>query len=160
MDAVYETWDPPKTLIDANRLPGVPRHGIGRGFKVGKEELAGLITALELFVEEDIEAKYDQWHEAALHIGEALRNVNGLSVSYSGANVSTSVTNVSVKINEDVFGLEASELVLMLRRENPKIFVGDHEIKKGIFTTNPVSIETDELEYLVERIRVNLNKCD
>ena len=32
---------------------GVPHHGIGRGFKVGKEEIVGLLTALDRFVKAD-----------------------------------------------------------------------------------------------------------
>lgn len=156
MDAVLETWDPPKRLIDISSLPGVPRQGLGRGFKVGQEEIIGLITALKLFVEEDIEAKYEQWHETALQIGEALRNINGVSVSYSGTNKSSAVTNVVVKLNEDAIGLTSPELVLSLRRENPRIFVGDHEAHRGIFTINPMNIEADEAAYLVDRIRKNL----
>jgi L-seryl-tRNA(Ser) seleniumtransferase len=33
-----------------------PHHGIGRGFKVAKEEIAGLVAALEDFVQRDHEA--------------------------------------------------------------------------------------------------------
>jgi len=43
------TWRPrpgrrPSSLIAPN-LRGVPHHGIGRGFKAGKEEIIGLLTA-------------------------------------------------------------------------------------------------------------------
>src|SRR5437899_3251389 len=46
MDSRFDTWDPPREFIDKSKLKGIPRHGIGRGFKVGKEEVVGLITAL------------------------------------------------------------------------------------------------------------------
>src|SRR5437588_527827 len=49
MDDHPELWDPPADLIDKSRLAGLPRHGIGRGFKVSKEQIVALLTALRLF---------------------------------------------------------------------------------------------------------------
>ena len=49
MDVTPETWTPPE-LVDRANLRGVPHHGIGRGFKAGKEEIVGLLMALERFV--------------------------------------------------------------------------------------------------------------
>src|SRR5947209_227100 len=49
MDDHYELWEPPPDLIDRARLGGIPRHGIGRAMKVSKEQIAALLTALELF---------------------------------------------------------------------------------------------------------------
>jgi L-seryl-tRNA(Ser) seleniumtransferase len=39
----------PADLIPLDRLPGLPHHGIGRGFKAGKEEIVGLLAALRRF---------------------------------------------------------------------------------------------------------------
>jgi L-seryl-tRNA(Ser) seleniumtransferase len=39
--------------VDHARLRGIPLHGTGRGFKAGKEEIAGLLCALQRFVERD-----------------------------------------------------------------------------------------------------------
>jgi len=52
MDVAPQTWSPPK-LVDRARLRGVPHHGIGRGFKAGKEEIVGLLAALDRFVTAD-----------------------------------------------------------------------------------------------------------
>ena len=50
MDDHPSLWDPPKELVDIDQLKGgPPRHGIGRAHKVSKEEIVGLLTALELF---------------------------------------------------------------------------------------------------------------
>jgi len=55
MDVSPETWAPPD-LIDREALKGVPHHGLGRGFKAGKEEIVGLLAALERFAGADDEA--------------------------------------------------------------------------------------------------------
>src|SRR5258708_1811972 len=52
MDVAPETWTPPK-MVDRANLRGVPHHGIGRGFKAGKEEIVGLLVALDRFVKAD-----------------------------------------------------------------------------------------------------------
>ena len=49
MDDHFELWEPPENLIDRSRLAGLPRHGIGRGMKVSKEQIVALLTAMKLF---------------------------------------------------------------------------------------------------------------
>ena len=41
LDVLYDQWAPPLHFIDKARLQGLPQHGIGRGCKVGKEEIVG-----------------------------------------------------------------------------------------------------------------------
>src|SRR5262245_27378121 len=52
MDVSPDTWTPPR-MVDRANLSGVPHHGIGRGFKAGKEEIVGLLVALDRFVKAD-----------------------------------------------------------------------------------------------------------
>jgi L-seryl-tRNA(Ser) seleniumtransferase len=55
MDVSPDTWSPPD-LIDREAMKGVPHHGLGRGFKAGKEEIVGLLVALERFAAADDDA--------------------------------------------------------------------------------------------------------
>jgi L-seryl-tRNA(Ser) seleniumtransferase len=78
MDVSPETWVSPK-LVDRANLRGVPHHGIGRGFKAGKEEIVGLLTALDRFVEAD-DGKANTALEGRLRaIAAAL---NGLDIKF------------------------------------------------------------------------------
>ena len=43
------------------QLPGLPQHGIGRSCKVGKEEIIGLLVALERFVASNDAARRAEW---------------------------------------------------------------------------------------------------
>ena len=43
------------------QLPGLPHHGIGRSCKVGKEEIIGLLVALERFAADDETARRAEW---------------------------------------------------------------------------------------------------
>jgi D-glucosaminate-6-phosphate ammonia-lyase len=55
MDVSPATWSPPD-LIDLQAMKGIPHHGLGRGFKAGKEEIVGLLVALERYAAADDEA--------------------------------------------------------------------------------------------------------
>src|SRR5918995_3054523 len=61
LDVFYEQWQPPASFIDKARLKGLPQHGIGRACKVGKEEIVGLLTALQLFVEDHPGQRRARW---------------------------------------------------------------------------------------------------
>jgi L-seryl-tRNA(Ser) seleniumtransferase len=156
MDAVIETWDPPEQFVDVEALRGVPRHGLGRGFKVGKEEIVGLLRALALFVEEDADARHAEWDRRARRIGSALADVSALDVTYEGAARGDAVTTVSVAVDESVAGCSAVDLVRHLRREDPRVYVGARGATEGRFTVNPVSLSDEEADYLVERVRATL----
>ncbi len=49
IDEHFELWQPPPELVDRDKLPGMPRQGIGRAMKVSKEQIVALLTALKLF---------------------------------------------------------------------------------------------------------------
>jgi D-glucosaminate-6-phosphate ammonia-lyase len=52
MDVSPGRWRAPD-FVDRDRVPVPPHHGIGRGFKVGKEDIVGLLVALERFAMRD-----------------------------------------------------------------------------------------------------------
>src|SRR5215471_11327928 len=78
MDVFPETW-PLRSLIENKTLAGAPHHGIGRGFKVGKEEISGLLTALELYQSRDFVAERARWTSELECVITAVRGIAGIS---------------------------------------------------------------------------------
>ena len=70
-------------LIEAARLNSTPYDNIGRGMKVGKEEIVGLIAALERFVKIDHVAETERWNARARRVVAALQGIRGLTVAYA-----------------------------------------------------------------------------
>ncbi|MFC4439983.1 MULTISPECIES: aminotransferase class V-fold PLP-dependent enzyme [Natrialbaceae] len=153
-DAVY---DPPSDLVAADELPGVPRQGVGRSMKVGKEEIVGLIRALELFLEEDHDARLREWHERAERLGSALADVPGLETRLEGGDKTDAVTQVAATVDPDRAATDATALVGSLRRETPRVFVGADRLDDDEFTINPMCLTDDEADYVVDRIRATLS---
>ncbi len=61
LDVFPDLWRAPAEFAPLRQLPGLPHHGIGRSCKVGKEEIVGLLVALERFVADDDAARRAEW---------------------------------------------------------------------------------------------------
>jgi len=151
MHAASDAYHPPEDLVDIDALGGVPRQGIGRGLKIGKEELVGLVRALELFVEEDQANKQTEWVARIERTAEQLADAPVTTTITGGDGVSVA-PELAVGIDPDETGMTATELTSALRREDPRVFVGADEIDAGLVTINPMCLTDEEADYVVERI--------
>jgi uncharacterized pyridoxal phosphate-dependent enzyme len=50
-----------KSLVEAARVNTAPHHGLGRGLKVGREEVMGMLAAVEAWTTRDHEAEMRTW---------------------------------------------------------------------------------------------------
>lgn len=61
-----------KDLVEACRLNDCPNSSIGRGMKTGKEDIVGLVKAVELYVQKDHAAEMSVWERRVAFILEQL----------------------------------------------------------------------------------------
>lgn len=61
LDLFPSQFRPPPEFAPLAQMPGLPLHGIGRSCKTGKEEIVGLLVALERFVATDERARHVAW---------------------------------------------------------------------------------------------------
>ncbi|MFP9190133.1 aminotransferase class V-fold PLP-dependent enzyme [Natronosalvus vescus] len=153
MHVAESVWKPPSELIDLERFDGVPRQGVGRPLKVGKEELAGLIRALQLFLEEDHDTNAREWAARTKTIASALREEPSLSITVTEGEKTAVAPESFVRIDPDVAGIDATTLVAKLRQEDPRVFVGPDHLHESAFTINPMCLTDEEAEYVVDRVR-------
>src|SRR5690606_21371192 len=50
-----------RDLVQASWLCSAPHHGLGRGMKVGREEVMGMLAAVEAWMTRDHDAEQRQW---------------------------------------------------------------------------------------------------
>ena len=67
-----------KDLIEACRLNDCPNSGVGRGMKMGKEDIVGLTKAVELYVHKDHEAEMSVWERRVAYLIEQTSGISGL----------------------------------------------------------------------------------
>ncbi len=72
-------------LVRACHLNSNPHSAVGRGMKVGKEEIAGLLKAVELFFEMDEEAVVAEWNRRCQLIAETTESTEGVKATFTKA---------------------------------------------------------------------------
>lgn len=158
LDVPFHLWNPPETLISKKELNGLPRHGIGRGFKLGKEEIIGLLVALERFVQKDEKAEQKKFSSICEDIGGALEKIDGLSVNYLSPSITKKIHLTEVTVDSKVLGMNATELIKKLRTGTPRVFVRTERADKGKIVINPACLHNDEVDIVIKKFQQIINK--
>lgn len=156
-DLDFEQWNPPASFIDKNGIVGLPQHGIGRPCKVGKEEVAGLLTALRLFIDEDPERRRRGWDDTARALHDALRELPHCAVAIVSAADRFGMPSVRVTLDEAAAGLTARELVRRLQDGTPAIHVDNSRVAQATVGFAPIALKAGEPAIIARRMRELLN---
>jgi L-seryl-tRNA(Ser) seleniumtransferase len=152
MDVLFELWEPPAALIDKRRLPGAPQHGLGRPCKVGKEQIAGLLTALRLFVAEGDEARTARWEGTVAALVAAMGTLRH-SVVAAAMSPGKPVPVVRLALDEGAAGFTALDLARRLAGGTPAIHVNPAQAAQGILLFNPICLRDGDIETIAHRVR-------
>lgn len=151
MDVLPETWTYREQFIQSGILKGPPHHGIGRACKVGKEEIVGLITALQRYVVLDHEAEQALWLKKAEYLaGElaALAHVRAELVMTEAK----AMPQVHLHLDEQALGLTALDVVNRLLDKEPMIAVGQGLAYQGTVVVNPLNMEDGQETVVASRL--------
>ena len=131
-------------LIEAARMQNAPNNGIGRGLKVGKEEIVGLVAALERYVALDEDAEIAAWNAKARWLADQLQGIAGLEARYE---LNThGYCDVELVWDEAVIPLSREDVGRLLRAGDPKIIYDG----PGPRT---LQLEEGEVELVARRLR-------
>jgi L-seryl-tRNA(Ser) seleniumtransferase len=86
-----------KDLIEAGKQAISPHGGIGRGMKVGKEEMIGLLAAVERYLKVDHEAERRELEERAAHVLGVLAKVSGVQAEKHVPEIANRVPHVKIE---------------------------------------------------------------
>lgn len=143
MDVVPERWSAPD-FVDRAKVPAPPHHGIGRGFKVGKEEIVGLLVALERFVGTDDLARLRS-HEARLgRIADALRGARTAVVPGKVPTLEIAADN-------------AAQALARLATHEPPVHVGERKVAAGVLIVDLQAVRPEDDAILISALRDALN---
>jgi L-seryl-tRNA(Ser) seleniumtransferase len=108
-----------RDLIEAAALNAFPNANIGRGMKVGKEEVIGLVVALERYLKLDYAAVMRGWETKARYIADRLQGIPGVNAEVA---VNTAgFVDVDLSWDQRVIGLTAQEVKDRLKRGDPSL---------------------------------------
>jgi len=152
LDVRPETWRPPAPYLCREALCGIPHHGIGRGFKASKEEIVGLLVALERFVALDHAAERrvrERWLATIQErvAGFPCTRTRLLSVTETGRD-----PLLEIRLDETALGRSAYEVSLALQDGNPPVHLGERRAPDGILIVNPAGLQEGEAELVANRL--------
>ena len=118
-----------KDLVKAARLHAPPRgNTVGRGMKVNKEEILGMLVALELYLNKDHQAEWELWENQIQMIHDAAVSVDGVEGEIHVPEVANHVPSLKITWNDKKVKTTGGELRAKLREGHPSIQVmGDDE---------------------------------
>jgi L-seryl-tRNA(Ser) seleniumtransferase len=126
-------------LIAAARANSSPNgNAIGRGMKVNKEEMVGMLAAVERFLKLDHAALDREYQRRADLILKSLAGLPGLTAAITVPEVANHVPHVAIKIDPAAAGITGQEVSRKLREGTPSIGVrpGD-ELLVGVWMMEP-----------------------
>jgi len=153
MDEHFSLWQPPANLLDKTEIPGIPRHGIGRALKVSKENITGLLVALEMFATGQYDAHLADFHTWLERIvGEVQHLPVVCQIEQDGHCLpKLTITWNGPSPRETAFGV-----CERLRAGTPPIYVGHGELEQGRFVIQPLCLNAKRSEILACRLREEL----
>jgi uncharacterized pyridoxal phosphate-dependent enzyme len=113
-----------KPLIDAALANNNPWEGaVGRSLKVGKEEIVGILAAVDYWSHADLGALNEQWRSRVERIAKLVETVPGVTTSIEIPKEGNSYPTLTVTWDEKQFGLTVAQCDQHLREGEPRIEV-------------------------------------
>jgi uncharacterized pyridoxal phosphate-dependent enzyme len=144
-----------KDIIQAARLNAPPNgNAIGRGMKVNKEEMLGMLAALEAYLRKDHAAERREFDQRAETIQRAATAVPGVQAEIFVPEVANHVPHIRLAWDPVQVGISPEHVIRLLRDGTPSIRVRPgSEVVVGVWMMRP-----GEADVVARRLREVLEK--
>lgn len=141
-----------KDLVRAAWANSAPHHAFGRPMKVSKEEIVGMVVAVETFINKrDLKAEFREWESWYAHITEAITQVPGVKTQVRGPQKGGPFPTLLVSWDQAQVGLTAGEVGRQLSEGEPRIM--SHASGEGnSFLIRPAAMRPDDYKAVATRL--------
>jgi D-glucosaminate-6-phosphate ammonia-lyase len=150
-----------RDLVRAAALNASPNQALGRAAKTSKEEIAGLVTALELFMAEDEAAEMKRYADVCTTIVEALADIPCLRAVVEHEPINRVIPHAVVYFTVDWDGPSGQAVQLALARGEPHIYVQQGTHQGGYFdeiAVDPINLQPGDEDLIARRLRQELTR--
>jgi L-seryl-tRNA(Ser) seleniumtransferase len=116
-----------KDLVQAAWVHSAPHHGYARAMKVGREEMIGMLAAVESWVKRDHAAEWKQWIARCDYIAERVSKIPGVFATVQrepGVSLSNRSPRVGIRWDSKTLGLTGAKASELLDQGEPRIALG------------------------------------
>ena len=144
-------------LIEAAAAQANPAQFLGRGMKVAKEEIVGLVASLSAFVEEDEAAEMAAYRELAQRAVDALVELPGLRVTLEHDGINYLIPHAVIRFTDEWRGPSRDSIAAAMEQGAPGIYLhqlgGPQEL-----AVDPLNLSEAETEVVIRRLREELTR--
>jgi L-seryl-tRNA(Ser) seleniumtransferase len=123
---------------------------LGRGQKVGKEEIIGMIKALELYLNEDHDALSAEWQRRLDSVSRQITKIPGVSTAFFTPEIANHVPHMQITWDAKI-ALTPQQASQILRSSNPSIVMGGGEGRPGL-AMNSFMLQPGEEQIVAEQL--------
>jgi len=153
MDFTPSVWTAPPELLTPEQLAHIPRQGIGRGYKAGKEEIAGLVTALRLYFQRDHAAEKQRCLCTLQSICDGLRDVPHVTTEIIPPDpIRGGFALARIAIDCESLGMSGYDFIRALKQGRPSIHSGERELERGAVIIHPFGLRDGDEAAIVRRV--------
>ena len=150
-----------RNLVRAVALNASPNQALGRAAKTSKEEICGLVMALECFLAEDEKVEMKRYHDVCTTIVEALGDLPGLRVVVEQDPVNRVLPHAVVYFTADWVGPTGHAVQVALAQGEPHIYVQQGVHQGGYFdeiAVDPFNLQPGDEMIVAARLREELTR--
>ena len=138
-----------KSLLQAAFLNGAPHHALARPMKAGKEEIMGMMAAVEQWVVRDHPAEWREWERRLSAVVDVVERFPSVQTQIQQPGRSNVAPVLGVNWDLQHLAIRGAEVAAQLAAGDPRIevFFSDNG-----FTVNPYMMESDEEQVLCTRL--------
>jgi D-glucosaminate-6-phosphate ammonia-lyase len=150
-----------RDLVRAVALNASPNQALGRAAKTSKEEICGLVTALECFMAEDEKAEMKRYTDVCATIVEALGEIPGLRAVVEQDPVNRVLPHAVIYFTPDWVGPSGHAVQVALAQGEPHIYVQQGAHQGGYFdeiAIDPINVQPGDEAIIAARLREELRR--
>ena len=141
-----------RDLMRAAWANSAPHHGFGRTAKVSKEEIAGMLRAVEVWRQErDIQADMRMWESWYAQMIPQITKVKGVRAEVHGPIRGGPFPTLNISWDPEQIGMTAGEVGLTLLDGEPRIMT-QAEGEGHSFVIRPVAMKSGEHKIVAQRL--------
>ncbi|HYO81217.1 MAG TPA: hypothetical protein VES20_07445, partial [Bryobacteraceae bacterium] len=153
-----------KDLVQAAWLHSAPHHAFGRPMKVGKEEIMGMLAAVEAWMKRDYKAEFRTWESWLAAISKSVTAVPGVTTEVKQPNgLSNHAPTLVIRWDDANVGITGREIEKALYTGEPRIVLGNASgdrrgAQPSSVSIMPYMMQPDDHKVVAQRLHQILSK--
>jgi len=146
-----------KKILQAAWLNSAPHHAFGRSLKAGKEEIMGMLAAVEAWPKRNHDAEWKAWEGWLDTIARKVSSVEGVRTQITQPNsLSNRAPGLRIEWDPEKLGITGPEVSKLLLDSEPRVILGGADA--GMLSINPYMMSPGDDQIAAGRIHALLAK--